>query len=66
MKRLLLGGICLLLLGLAACGREAREGPFTILLSVEANTLDPHFTTATIEWSILMNMFDPLIERRTT
>ena len=64
MKRLLLGGICLLLLGLAACGREAKKGPFTVLLSVEANTLDPHFATATIEWSILMNMFDPLIERR--
>ena len=64
MKRLLLGGMCLLLLGLAACGREAKKGPFTVLLSVEANTLDPHFATATIEWSILMNMFDPLIERR--
>ena len=64
MKQLLLGGMCALLLALVACGREAREGPFTVLLSVEANTLDPHFATATIEWSILMNMFDPLIERR--
>ena len=55
---------CLLLVALAACGRNAKNGPFTVLLSVEANTLDPHFATATIEWSILMNMFDPLIERR--
>ena len=51
-------------MALAACGREARKGPFTILLSVEANTLDPQFATSTIEWSILMNLFDPLIERR--
>ena len=64
MKRALLSVCCLLLVALAACGREAKEGPFTVLLSVEANTLDPHFATATIEWSILMNMFDPLIERR--
>ncbi|MFQ5694098.1 MAG: ABC transporter substrate-binding protein, partial [Nitrospinota bacterium] len=35
----------------------------TVLVSVEANTLDPHFATSTIEWSILMNIFDPLIVR---
>ncbi len=64
MKRALLCGFCLLLVALTACGREAKKGPFTVILSVEANTLDPHFATATIEWSILMNMFDPLIERR--
>ena len=64
MKKILLCGCCLLLLSLAACGREAKDRPLTVLLSVEANTLDPHFATSTIEWSVLMNLFDPLIQRR--
>ncbi len=64
-KTLLCGLCCLLALALAACGREAKEDrPLTILLSVEANTLDPHYATSTIEWSILMNMFDSLVHRR--
>ncbi len=64
MKKALLCGFCLLALALAACGREAGEKPLTVLLSVEANTLDPHFATSTIEWCVLMNLFDPLIHRR--
>jgi peptide/nickel transport system substrate-binding protein len=31
---------------------------------VEANSLDPHFASSTLEWSLLMNIFDSLIVRR--
>ncbi len=57
-------GVLALLVLLSGCGREGREGPLAIMLPVEANTLDPHYTTATIEWSILMNVFDSLVARR--
>ncbi len=66
MKKTFFRGLALLTLaiGLIACGQEAKDRPLAVLLPVEANTLDPHQATSTIEWSILMNMFDPLIHRR--
>ncbi|MBI3128188.1 MAG: ABC transporter substrate-binding protein [Candidatus Tectomicrobia bacterium] len=48
---------------LAGCGKQEGERPFTVLVPVEANTLDPHFATSTIEWTILMNVMEPLIAR---
>ncbi len=46
------------------CGKSSFDRPLTILISVGANTLDPHFSTSTVEWSILMNVFDPLVVRK--
>ncbi len=46
------------------CGKSSSDRPLTILIPVGANTLDPHFATSTIEWSILMNVFDPLVVRK--
>jgi len=48
---------------LSGCGAKSGERPLTILISVEANTLDPHFATSTIEWTILMNVLEPLVAR---
>jgi len=56
--------ILLLLASLQSCGGQKADRPLTILVSVEANTLDPHFATSTIEWSILMNVFDSLVSRK--
>lgn len=66
MKNRLWRGIFLvfLLLLLESCGERKDDHPLTILIPVEANTLDPHFVSSTIEWSILMNVFDSLISRR--
>ena len=48
---------------LAGCGKQEGERPVTVLVPVEANTLDPHFATSTIEWTILMNVMEPLVAR---
>ncbi|MFC1492230.1 ABC transporter substrate-binding protein [Nitrospinota bacterium] len=56
--------LAFLFLVLQSCGERKGDLPFTILIPVEANTLDPHFASSTIEWSILMNIFDSLITRR--
>lgn len=50
-------------LSLGGCGKSDANRPLTILVSVEANTLDPHFATSTIEWTILMNVQEPLVAR---
>jgi peptide/nickel transport system substrate-binding protein len=55
-------GVFLLLI-LSSCGERKRNRPLTILIPVEVSTLDPHFATSTIEWSILMNIFDALVYR---
>lgn len=49
---------------LSSCGNEPEDRPLTILIPVEANTLDPHFASSTLEWSLLMNVFDSLVTRR--
>ncbi len=49
---------------LQSCGGENENRPFVILIPVEANTLDPHFASSTLEWSLLMNIFDSLVTRR--
>ncbi|MEK6710299.1 MAG: ABC transporter substrate-binding protein [Nitrospinota bacterium] len=50
---------------LAGCGFGGSDKPFTILIPVEAETLDPHFTTSTVEWTILMNVQEGLAARDT-
>ncbi|MEK6712371.1 MAG: ABC transporter substrate-binding protein [Nitrospinota bacterium] len=62
-KRLCAAAALLAPLALAGCGGEGGERPLTILVSVEANTLDPHFATSTLEWAILMNVQEPLVSR---
>ena len=52
------------LLLLQSCGEEEKNRPLVILIPVEANTLDPHFASSTLEWSLLMNIFDSLIIRQ--